>query len=204
MGSDSRIGKRFLFAGVGYGGSCFPKDVLALCSTSKEYEYDFKILNSVVEVNQIQRERFFKSILDHFEGDLKGKKFGMWGLAFKPNTDDIREAPAVYLIKKFLEHGAELSVYDQEAMANVKEIYGDDIKFNDEPYACLPDADALIVVTEWTEFRTPDFDKMKATMKNPIIFDGRNIYDVGVPESHGFDYYSIGRPQSVEATHNMS
>jgi len=204
MGSDSRIGKRFLFAGVGYGGSCFPKDVLALCSTSKEYEYDFKILNSVVEVNQIQRERFFKSILDHFEGDLKGKKFGMWGLAFKPNTDDIREAPAVYLIKKFLEHGAELSVYDQEAMPNVKEIYGEDIKFNKEPYACLPDADALIVVTEWTEFRTPDFDKMKASMKNPIIFDGRNIYDVGVPESHGFDYYSIGRPQSVEATHNMS
>lgn len=200
MGSDSRIGKRFLFAGVGYGGSCFPKDVLALCSTSKENEYDFQILNSVVKVNQLQRKRFFDRIKAHFDGDLKGKKFAIWGLAFKPNTDDIREAPAIYLIQRFLDAGATLSVYDQEATANTKELFGDEITYEAEPYACLKDAEALIAVTEWAEFRTPDFPRMKELMKQAIIFDGRNIYDPGVPESHGFHYQSIGRPISEKVT----
>ncbi len=194
MGSDGRIGKQFLYAGIGYGGSCFPKDVLALCKTSQENDYNFQILNAVVDVNALQRQRFYERIKAHFKGDLKGKKIAVWGLAFKPKTDDIREAPALYLLQRFIDDGATVCAYDQEAMDNTKKVMGDKVEFATEPYGCLPDADALVMVTEWTEFRAPDFPKMKALMNAPVIFDGRNIYDKNTPAAHGFHYESVGRP----------
>jgi len=193
MGSDSRIGKRFLFPGVGYGGSCFPKDVQALAKSAAESKYDFKILKSVIQVNELQKEILSNKITQYFEGNLSGKTIGVWGLAFKPNTDDIREAPALTIIARLLNKGATIKAYDPEAMDNVKQIFGDKIQFCTNEYDVIEGADALAIITEWNEFRTPDFDRMKSLMKAPVIFDGRNIYDVKTTRDKGFYYDSIGR-----------
>ena len=193
IGSDDRIGKRFLFPGIGYGGSCFPKDVKALMHSAKEVSYEFKILDAVTEVNEKQKSHLVTKIKRYF-GDLSGKHFAIWGLAFKPNTDDIREAPALEIIEALLSEGASVAAFDPEAMNNVKTIFGDKISFCETPYDCLPNADALIIATEWNEFRTPDFDKMLSTLKEPVIFDGRNVFDVSTIEKKGFHYESIGRP----------
>ena len=193
IGSDDRIGKRFLFPGVGYGGSCFPKDVKALVHSAKEVSYEFKILNAVTDVNEKQKFHLVTKIKRYF-GNLSGKHFALWGLAFKPNTDDIREAPALEIIDAFLKEGASVSAFDPEAMKNVKQILGDKISFCETPYDCLENADALIIATEWNEFRTPDFDKMLLLLKDPVIFDGRNVFDVQLMEKKGFHYESIGRP----------
>lgn len=193
MGSDSRIGKRFLFPGVGYGGSCFPKDVQALAMTAEENEYDFKILKSVMLVNDLQKEILSDKIIKYFNGQLMGKTIAVWGLAFKPNTDDIREAPALTIIERLLAQGAKIKAYDPEAMKNVKQIFGEKIEYCGHEYNAIEGADALAIITEWNEFRTPDFDKMKHLMTAPIIFDGRNIYDVKTIRDMGFYYDSIGR-----------
>lgn len=193
MGSDTRIGKRFLFPGVGYGGSCFPKDVQALAKTANEFDYDFKILKSVMHVNDIQRVVLAKKISQYFNGDLKGKTIALWGLAFKPNTDDIREAPALYIIEELLATGAKIRAFDPEAMDNVRAIFGDKIQFADDQYEALIGADALAIVTEWSVFRTPSFKVMKELLKTPAIFDGRNLYDLEYMETEGFYYESIGR-----------
>ncbi len=193
IGSDDRIGKRFLFPGVGYGGSCFPKDVQALAKSAKENHYEFKILDSVMEVNDNQRKILVEKMRKYYGGKLKGKKIAIWGLAFKPETDDIREAPALYIIDELLKDGAKISAFDPEAMNNVKKIYGDKIIFNDNPYEALRDADALLIVTEWSLFRTPDFDKISSLMKAKVIFDGRNLYDLQKMIDCGFYYNSIGR-----------
>jgi len=193
IGSDDRIGKRFLFPGIGYGGSCFPKDVKALVYSAKEVSYDFKILDAVTSVNDKQKSHLVTKIKRYF-GDISGKHFAIWGLAFKPNTDDIREAPALEIIEALLSEGASVAAFDPEAMNNVKNIFGDKISFCETPYDCLPNADALIIATEWNEFRTPDFDKMLSTLKEPVIFDGRNVFDVVTMEKKGFHYESIGRP----------
>jgi UDPglucose 6-dehydrogenase len=197
MGSDSRIGKRFLFPGIGYGGSCFPKDVQALHKTASQFEYDFKILNSVMEVNTIQKTVLVKKIMKFYKNDVKGKTFGMWGLAFKPNTDDIREAPALYIIDDLLAAGAKVKVFDPEAMENVKELYGDKIVYSKNGYDCAEDIDALIIATEWSVFRTPDFNTLKSMIADKVIFDGRNLYPVEIMVGKGFRYESIGR-QTVE------
>ena len=193
MGSDSRIGKRFLFPGVGYGGSCFPKDVQALVHTANEYNYDFKILKSVMNVNTGQKTVLSKKIFDYFGGDLKGKTIGIWGLAFKPNTDDIREAPALYIMDELLAHGAKILAFDPEGMPHVAKIYGDKITLVNEMYEAVDGVDALAIVTEWSEFRTPSFSIMSKLMKNNVIFDGRNVYDLESMHEVGFEYYSIGR-----------
>ncbi|MEY3421390.1 MAG: nucleotide sugar dehydrogenase [Bacteroidota bacterium] len=193
MGSDNRIGKRFLFPGVGYGGSCFPKDVQALAKTAQESEYDFKILKAVMHVNDLQKEILSSKILKYFQGDLKGKTIGVWGLAFKPNTDDIREAPALTIISRLLNKGAKIKAYDPEAMENVKSLFGDKIEFSTNEYEAIEGVDALAIITEWNEFRTPDFERMTQLMNAPVIFDGRNIYDVKLTRDMGFYYDSIGR-----------
>ncbi len=193
IGSDSRIGKRFLFPGVGFGGSCFPKDVMALINTANENNYDFKILKSVVDVNKKQIQYFFGKITNHFGSDLKGKKFSLWGLAFKPNTDDVREAPSHYLIKLLKDAGAEIHAYDPEAMNTTKAVIGDIITYAEDAYDALKDADALLIVTEWNEFRNPDFNRVRSLLKNPVIFDGRNLYDIDKMQDLKFTYYSIGR-----------
>jgi UDPglucose 6-dehydrogenase len=193
MGSDSRIGKRFLFPGIGYGGSCFPKDVMALWNTSTEYNYDFKILESVISVNKKQVELFYDKIKKHYKDNIKGKHFAVWGLAFKPNTDDIREAPSHALIKKLLKDGATVTAYDPEAIETTKAILGDKIKYSTHSYEALQNADSLIIVTEWNEFRTPNFAKIKELLKKPVIFDGRNLYDLDKMKSMKFIYYSVGR-----------
>ncbi|MEL6254947.1 MAG: UDP-glucose/GDP-mannose dehydrogenase family protein [Bacteroidota bacterium] len=194
IGTDSRVGNRFLFPGVGYGGSCFPKDVSALFKTSQEYEYNFSILDSVMKVNEIQKGIMVDKILEYYNGDVKGKEFGVWGLAFKPNTDDIREAPALVIIKKLLDAGAKIKAYDPEAMDNVKRYHADlDIEFTSNIYEAASGVDALILVTEWNEFRTPDFDKIKLSMKAPVVFDGRNVYELDTMSKLGFAYFSIGR-----------
>lgn len=195
VGSDSRIGKRFIFPGVGYGGSCFPKDVQALHYTAKEYNYPFQILDAVMRVNALQKEKLNDKIEAFYGGDLKGKKFAVWGLAFKPNTDDIREAPALVIIRRLLEKGAQVVVFDPEAMGAVKKYHPHlNIQFGDDMYAATQGADALIVVTEWSEFRTPDFPLLKANLAHPVIFDGRNVYDLESVKKQGFFYASIGRP----------
>ena len=201
IGSDSRIGKRFLFAGIGYGGSCFPKDVQALANTSRSYNYDFKILDSVMEVNELQKTRMIPGLKSFFGGDLKGKKIAMWGLAFKPHTDDIREAPALNNITALLAEGASISVYDPEAMENVKKIFGDKIEYCENQYAPLKNADALLVMTEWPVFRTPDYEHIAREMKNKAIFDGRNLFEPVQMEELGFHYESVGR-KSVLITVN--
>lgn len=195
IGTDTRIGKRFLFAGIGYGGSCFPKDVQALAKSSKDAKYDFKILNSVMEVNELQKIKLIPKIKDYFKGDLKGKTIAVWGLAFKPYTDDIREAPALANIEELLAAGAKIKAYDPEAMENVKKVIGDKIEYCQNEYDCVKDADALLIVTEWPVFRTPDFDKLNANLKNKVIFDGRNLYDPTTIEDLGFTYLSIGRKE---------
>lgn len=193
IGTDSRIGKRFLFAGIGYGGSCFPKDVQALAKTSEENNYQFHILDSVMRVNEKQKTKLIPVIKNHFNNDLAGKTIGIWGLAFKPYTDDIREAPALYNIEHLLELGCKINVYDPEAMPNVKEILGDSVTFSKNPYEAIENADALLIVTEWPQFRTPDFERMESLLKNKVIFDGRNLYEMAQMKELGYTYYSIGR-----------
>ncbi len=200
IGSDSRIGKRFLFAGIGYGGSCFPKDVQALYKTSKDYNYDFRILTSVMGVNEIQKRSLAAKLLDHFGGKIDGLTIAVWGLAFKPETDDIREAPALDIIRELLDSGAKVKAYDPEAMENVKKILGEQITYADDPYAAAEQADALIIATEWSVFRTPDFEQLKSRLRQPLVFDGRNLYDVDKMAEMGFDYHSIGR----KSTHDRN
>jgi UDPglucose 6-dehydrogenase len=194
IGSDERIGRRFLFPGIGYGGSCFPKDVQALVKSSKEVKYNFQILNAVMEVNEKQKLHLMPKIEKYFNKDLKGKHFALWGLAFKPNTDDIREAPALYMIEALTKAGATVCAFDPEAMNNVKGLIGDKITYADSQYTALKGADALIIATEWSEFRTPDFLKIVGNLKNKVIFDGRNLFDVYAIKELGFYYESIGRP----------
>ncbi len=193
MGSDSRIGKRFLFPGIGYGGSCFPKDVNALIKTSSDKGSKLTILELVDKINKEQRIRFFEKILLHFEGNISGKHFAVWGLSFKPNTDDMREAPSVSIIKKLLEAGATVSAFDPVAMDNAKFYLNDLITYSENQYDALKNADALLIFTEWNEFRNPDFDKIKTLLKEPLIFDGRNVYDLEDMIEKDFTYYSIGR-----------
>ncbi len=193
IGTDSRIGKRFLFPGIGYGGSCFPKDVQALGKTANEYNYDFKILNSVMKVNDKQKTKMMPYVKDYFDGDLKGKTIAMWGLAFKPHTDDIREAPALYNIKSLRRAGAKVVVFDPEAMDNVRGVVGRKVKYAKSMYEALEGADALMIMTEWPAFRTPDFEFIKSALKNNVIFDGRNLYSLDEMQEKGFTYYSIGR-----------
>jgi UDPglucose 6-dehydrogenase len=193
IGSDERIGKRFLFPGIGYGGSCFPKDVQALAKSSIEVDYNFKILDAVMEVNEKQKLHLIPKIKAYFKNDLRGKKIALWGLAFKPNTDDIREAPALYIINELLAAGAAISAFDPEAMSNVKQVVGDKISFVESRYDALHDADALVIATEWSEFRTPDFTRITSLLKNKAIFDGRNLFDLKLMEDMGYHYVSIGR-----------
>lgn len=193
IGTDSRIGKRFLFPGVGYGGSCFPKDVKALYYTSNEHNYNFRILEAVMRVNDDQRKNFYQKIANRFKGNLKGKVIAVWGLAFKPNTDDIREAPALYLIEKFLEAGAVVRAYDPEAMKHVQQVFGDKVFFAKDKDEALIGADFLTIVTEWNEFRSPDFEKISASLTEKLIFDGRNLYALKHMLDLGIEYYSIGR-----------
>lgn len=192
IGSDSRIGKRFLFPGIGYGGSCFPKDVQALVKSGKEVNYKFEIIDAVLRVNNVQKLRLIEKLKNHF-GDLAGKSFALWGLAFKPDTDDIREAPALYIIDALLEAGAKITAFDPEAMENVKAIYGEKITFVDNQYEAITDKDALLIATEWGAFRNPDFDKIKSDLKSPKIFDGRNLFDLEEMVGKGIYYESIGR-----------
>ncbi len=198
IGSDSRIGKRFLFPGVGYGGSCFPKDVQALHKTATENDYDFKILDAVMNINAKQKEKIADKAIHYFEG-ADSKKIAIWGLSFKPNTDDIREAPALYTIEKLLAAGFEITAYDPEAIENVKGVFGDKIQYAEDAYAALRSVDALAIITEWNVFRTPDFNKMKELMNAHIIFDGRNLFDPDKMDTLGFYYDSIGRRTVVQS-----
>jgi UDPglucose 6-dehydrogenase len=193
MGSDDRIGRRFLFPGIGYGGSCFPKDVQALAKSSHKADYEFKILEAVMQVNENQKIHLLPKLKSYFKNKLKGKKIALWGLAFKPNTDDIREAPALQIIKELLFEGATVVAYDPEAMPNVKRELGDKITYAGNQYAALEDADALLIATEWSEFRTPDLNKIKTLLKTPAIFDGRNLFELYQMEECGFHYESVGR-----------
>lgn len=193
VGTDSRIGKRFLFAGIGYGGSCFPKDVQALAKSATDAEYDFKILKSVMDINAGQKLKLVDKIEAHYGKDLSGKTFAMWGLAFKPYTDDIREAPALYNIEELVSRGAKIKAYDPEAMENVKGVIGDKIEFAKDEYDAADGADALLIMTEWPVFRTPEFKKLETLLKEKVIFDGRNLYELENISSLGFKYYSIGR-----------
>ena len=193
MGTDERIGRRFLFPGIGYGGSCFPKDVQALAKSSTEVKYEFKILDAVMGVNEKQKLHLMPFIKSYFNNDLTGKKIAIWGLAFKPNTDDIREAPALYMIEELLAAGATVATFDPEAMKNVKQLLGDTVTFAESQYDTLKDADALVIATEWSEFRTPDFNRISSMLKNKAIFDGRNLFDLVQLENLGYHYVSIGR-----------
>ena len=200
MGSDARIGKRFLFPGIGYGGSCFPKDVQALAKTAEENNYDFKILKAVMNVNEIQKHVLVEKIFNHYGADLTGKKIALWGLTFKPNTDDIREAPALYIIEDLLNAGAEIIAYDPEGIENVRQYFSylpehlkSKLNFASNYYEVLNGADFLAILTEWTEFRTPDFSKVKSLLKEAVVFDGRNLYDLDTMKAEGFYYNSIGR-----------
>ncbi len=193
IGSDDRIGKRFLFPGIGYGGSCFPKDVQALVKSSSEVNYEFEILNAVMKVNEQQKLHLIPAINKYFNNDLEGKHFALWGLAFKPNTDDIREAPALDMIEELTKAGATVCAFDPEAMNNVRAAVGDKIQYGQSQYETLKNADALIIATEWNEFRTPDFGKIAASLKNKAIFDGRNLFDLSAIRELGFHYVSVGR-----------
>ena len=197
IGGDDRIGKRFLFPGIGYGGSCFPKDVQALVKSASDVKYDFRILDAVMEVNEKQKVYLIPRIKKYFNNNVTGKKIALWGLAFKPNTDDIREAPALYLIEELLKAGATVTAFDPEAMKNVRDVVGDKIIFTENQYDALNNCDALIIATEWSEFRTPDFDKMTERMKSRVIFDGRNVFDLSQMKDLGFYYESIGRKTIV-------
>jgi UDPglucose 6-dehydrogenase len=193
IGSDDRIGKRFLFPGVGYGGSCFPKDVQALVKSSDDYAYDFQILKSVMEVNERQKTILVDKLLKYYKNDIKGKHFALWGLAFKPETDDIREAPALYIIDDLLKNGATVTVFDPEAMENVRNLIGDKVNYAKNPYEALENAEALLIATEWSVFRNPDFEKIENSLKNKVVFDGRNLYDLQKMIDLGYYYNSIGR-----------
>jgi UDPglucose 6-dehydrogenase len=197
IGSDDRIGKRFLFPGIGYGGSCFPKDVQALIRSAEDVQYNFSILQAVEAVNERQKKHLLPKIRNHFKGNLTGVRLALWGLAFKPNTDDIREAPALQLIEALTSEGAIIVAYDPEAMANVKKLVGDQIQYAANPYDALAGADALIIATEWSEFRTPDFDRISETLQHKVIFDGRNLFDVKQMKALGYHYESIGRGQQA-------
>ena len=196
IGSDFRIGPHFIFAGVGYGGSCFPKDVKALIKTGRDYQEEMDILDAVENVNQQQRENFFHKIKKSCGGSLKGQKIALWGVAFKPGTDDIREAPALYLIEKFLAEGATVSAYDPVASENAREHFKNDksLDFKENQYDCLTAASVLVIATEWKSFREPDFARMKSLMKSPVLCDGRNIYNPKDMKDTGFRYHSVGRP----------
>jgi len=195
IGSDARIGKRFLFPGIGYGGSCFPKDVKALIHSADSAGYDFKILKSVEQVNETQKKALIPKIISHYGEDLSGKTIAMWGLAFKPNTDDIREAPALELIEELRSRGAKVQAYDAEAMGNVKKVLGEhsNLNYSESPYEACESADFLIIATEWPEFRSPNFEKLFTLLRDKVIFDGRNVFDNALAEKHAFTYYSIGR-----------
>jgi UDPglucose 6-dehydrogenase len=193
IGSDERIGKRFLFPGIGYGGSCFPKDVQALVKSGNEYNFSFEILKSVMTVNEEQKTVIIPKIKNFFRGDLKGKKIALWGLAFKPDTDDIREAPALYIIDALVDAGATVTAFDPEAMPNVQGVIGDKITYASNEYEALENADALVVCTEWGIFRNPDFDKIAELLNDKVIFDGRNLFDLNEMNERGFYYSSIGR-----------
>jgi len=201
IGSDDRIGKRFLFPGIGYGGSCFPKDVQALVKSSREVKYDFSILEAVMEVNARQKLHLIPKIKKFFDGSLKGRKIAVWGLAFKPNTDDIREAPAFEIIEALLKEGVTVAVYDPEAMENSRRVLGESVSFAENQYECLEGADALVIATEWNEFRTPDFSKIESVMRTKSIFDGRNLFDSATIGQLGFHYESVGR-SAQEANKN--
>jgi UDPglucose 6-dehydrogenase len=204
IGSDDRIGKRFLFPGIGYGGSCFPKDVQALVKSSSEAGYDFQILNAVMDVNEKQKLHLLPKIKSYFKNNLKGKRFALWGLAFKPNTDDIREAPALYIIDELLKEGAHVCAYDPEAINNVRNLIGNKIEFAENQYDCLHGADALIIATEWNEFRTPNFLKIVTSLKNKVIFDGRNLFERDAIKELGFYYESVGRAVADPAVKNKN
>lgn len=193
--TDQRIGKHFLYAGVGYGGSCFPKDVKALLKTGKSHGLEMHIVDAAEAVNERQKEVLFKKIERHFDKNLAGKTFGIWGLSFKPNTDDMREAPSLVIIEKLLAAGAKIQAYDPVAMKEARHHLSkdDDVLFTATPYDAIKGADALVLVTEWNEFRNPDFDRIKSLLKNKLIFDGRNVYQPEVMKAQGFTYYSIGR-----------
>ena len=204
VGSDERIGRRFLFPGIGYGGSCFPKDVQALVKSSKDVNYEFKMLNAVMDVNEKQKLHLIPKIKRYFNDDLRNKRFALWGLAFKPNTDDIREAPSLYMIEALLKEGAQLVVFDPEAMNNVKNVVGDKIKYAENQYDALKGADALIIATEWNEFRTPNFLKIVTNLKSKVIFDGRNLFDIAAIKELGFYYESVGRTPAIPANGNYN
>jgi UDPglucose 6-dehydrogenase len=195
IGSDSRIGQKFLFPGIGYGGSCFPKDVRALHKTAQDYGYDFKIIDAITEVNTMQKKVLVRKLKKHFKNNLSGKTFALWGLAFKPDTDDIREAPALEIINDLLASGAKVQAFDPEARDNVKKMYASEKKLTivDDEYDALKQADALLIATEWGEFKSPDFNKVKKLLRKPVIFDGRNIYNPAQMQAEGFEYISIGR-----------
>jgi UDPglucose 6-dehydrogenase len=193
IGSDPRIGKNFLFAGIGYGGSCFPKDVRALVRTSGMHEHKLRILEMVDRINEDQKKIIFSKLKTHYAGKLKGKTIAVWGIAFKPQTDDIRDAPSIVLLENLINEGVKVKVHDPAAMTNAKKLFGSRVKYSKSAYAALKDADALVVVTEWNEFRKLDFSSMKSLMKTPVIFDGRNIYDPDEVRDAGFIYYGIGR-----------
>lgn len=193
IGSDERIGKRFLFPGIGYGGSCFPKDVQALVKSGAESGFEFQILSAVIKVNEEQKTVLFPKMKNFFRGDLTGKKIAVWGLAFKPDTDDIREAPALYMIDELLKAGASVAAYDPEAMPNVRNTLGDKIHFSENEYAALEGADALLICTEWSIFRNPDFSKLGELLNDKVIFDGRNLFDIETMNKLGFYYQSVGR-----------
>jgi UDPglucose 6-dehydrogenase len=193
IGSDNRIGKRFLFPGMGYGGSCFPKDVQALHKSGQDHHYNFRILDAVMQVNEDQKTILLPRIKNFFRGDLQGKKIAVWGLAFKPDTDDIREAPALYMIRALLEAGAEVHAYDPEAIENVKAVFGEQISYGNDEYAVLHNAAALLICTEWGIFRNPNFTAIKDLMADAVIFDGRNLYELEEMNKLGFYYSSIGR-----------
>lgn len=199
IGSDERIGKRFLFPGIGYGGSCFPKDVQALVHSADEVHYDFKILNAVMTVNHDMKLHLMPKLIEYFGGNLNGKKIALWGLAFKPNTDDIREAPALYMIEAITRAGASVVAFDPEAMPNVRKLLGAKIGYGQSPYDCLSDADALVIATEWNEFRNPDFNQVIRLMKNKAIFDGRNLFELDQVRELGFYYVSVGRATCAPA-----
>ena len=198
IGSDDRIGKRFLFPGIGYGGSCFPKDVQALAIAADAHNYDFQILKAVMNVNEKQKTVLVDKLLKYYKGDIKGKHFALWGLAFKPETDDIREAPALYIIDELIKNGATVSAFDPEAMENVKAILGDKINFAENQYEALQNADALLIATEWSVFRNPDFEKMDSILTNKVIFDGRNLFDLQKMIDLGYYYNSVGRKLITE------
>ena len=193
MSTDSRIGKRFLFPGIGYGGSCFPKDVRALAKTSHEYDSEMQILTLVDKINVRQKLILIEKLKDYFNGNVKGKTVTVWGLSFKPNTDDMREAPSIVIINKLRELGAKVNAYDPAAIENAKFYIGEDINYTEDQYSALKNSEALLILTEWNEFRNPDFSQMKELLKNPVIFDGRNIFDLEKMAELGFDYFSIGR-----------